>query len=62
MEDNSEDFIVFDESQTNSIGIIKSVIKKVIGKYELFGEEELVEVKHQIAKVSGEYDNYVGRN
>lgn len=53
IEDNNEDWVLFDENRTNSVTIIKSVFKNLIKNYSLFGEEEskklLGEMAHVIA-------------
>ncbi|CAD8151382.1 unnamed protein product [Paramecium pentaurelia] len=40
VEDNSEDYLIYDQDRTNQTTIIKSVMKKIVGKYEILDNEE----------------------
>jgi hypothetical protein len=40
IEDNNQDWLMIDESATNSVKIIKSVFKTLIKPYRLFDEKE----------------------
>ncbi|CAD8051783.1 unnamed protein product [Paramecium primaurelia] len=40
VEDNSEDYLIYDQDRTNQTTIIKSVMKKIVGKYEILENEE----------------------
>lgn len=35
VEDNQDDFIMFDVNRSNNVRMVKDVFKKLIGKYEL---------------------------
>lgn len=50
VEDNQEDFLIYDEERFNDVTIVKSVLKKLIGKYQLFEREELINIKFSISK------------
>jgi hypothetical protein len=52
VEDNSEEYVLYDENQVNDVCIIKSVLKKLIGKYSLFTETEENQIKTDLASVS----------
>lgn len=51
IEDNTSDFVLYNEYLSNDSGVIKSVLKKLIGKYELFSEEEENNIKAEISNV-----------
>jgi hypothetical protein len=36
VEDNQEEFIIYDEDRQNDVTVVRSIIKKLIGRYELF--------------------------
>ncbi|CAD8148051.1 unnamed protein product [Paramecium octaurelia] len=40
VEDNSQDYLIYDQDRTNQTSIIKSVMKKIVGKYEILQNEE----------------------
>jgi hypothetical protein len=40
VEDNTKDYVIFNQDETANINIIKSVFKKLIGPYKLFDEKE----------------------
>ena len=48
VEDNQEEFIIFDEERHNDFTVIKSIIKKLIGKYELFTENEIELIRAEL--------------
>lgn len=39
---------MFDENLTNDVEIIKSVFKKMVGKYDLFSELEKTNIHHEM--------------
>lgn len=49
IEDNNKDMIILDLNATNSVVIVKSIFKKLIGKYEIFTKEEEDELYKSIA-------------
>ncbi|CAD8069493.1 unnamed protein product [Paramecium sonneborni] len=48
VEDNSEDFLIYDQDRTNQTSIIKSVMKKIVGKYEILSNEEEQSIQQSI--------------
>ena len=40
VEENQEDWVIFDENRANSVKIVKSVFKNLIKSYELFSKDE----------------------
>ena len=48
IEDNTEDTVEFNENKKNSVTIIKSVLKNMIGKYPLFTLDEKEILKKEI--------------
>ena len=48
IEDNTEDTVEFNENKKNSVTIIKSVLKNMIGKYTLFTLDEKAILKKEI--------------
>lgn len=51
VEDNQEEFLIFDEERHNNVTVVKSIIKKLIGKFELFTENEIKEIRAELEKV-----------
>lgn len=50
-EDNTDEYIYFDAERVQEIEIVKSVIRKVIGRYDIFDEEEFIKVKQETNNV-----------
>ena len=51
IEDNSEDWVQFDENKSNSITIIKSVFNHLIKNYTLFDEVETNNLMSELSHV-----------
>jgi hypothetical protein len=48
VEDNQEDFIAYDEQLSNEVEIVRCVIKKLIGRYDLFEPTEEEQIRSQL--------------
>ena len=51
VEDNYDDYVIYDEDRYNELHIVKCIFKKLIGKYELFTEEESYRTLEELSKV-----------
>ena len=51
VEDNMEEFILFDPYRTQDKIIVKSVFKRLIGQYKLFDESEIKSTKIILANI-----------
>ncbi|KAM3133249.1 hypothetical protein pb186bvf_014677 [Paramecium bursaria] len=50
VEDNQDDYVIFDESRNNNVAVVKSIIKKIIGKYTLYQQDEEKQIIASIKK------------
>jgi hypothetical protein len=48
VEDNTEEFITYDEFISADRNIIKSVFKKLVGRYTLFQDDEIKVVRKEL--------------
>ena len=55
MEDNSEDYIYYEEKRSNSYWIIKSVFRKLLGKYNVFEESEVARLEEEMGTLLKKY-------
>ena len=51
IEDNDQDYVIFDEELTTDIHIIKSVFKKLIGNIQLIDEADCKKLHNDISLV-----------
>ncbi|CAD8062062.1 unnamed protein product [Paramecium sonneborni] len=51
VEDNSEDYVIYDQDRKNKTSIIKSVMKKIVGKYEILSNEQELSILQSIQQV-----------
>ncbi|CAD8121289.1 unnamed protein product [Paramecium sonneborni] len=51
IEDNTEDYILFNQLNSNSVSIIKSVLKQLLGKYQLFSKQEKQNLEQQLKSI-----------
>ncbi|CAD8088819.1 unnamed protein product [Paramecium sonneborni] len=48
VEDNNEDYVVYDALRSNDVSIVLSVFKQLIGKYELFTKREINTIENEL--------------
>lgn len=51
MEDNAEEFVAYDESLSADRNIVKSVFKKLVGRYTLYDESETSLIRKDLLQV-----------
>ncbi len=51
VEDNNQDYIIFNVNATNSLLIVKTIFKTLIGKYKILTEAEEQELFENIKEV-----------
>ncbi|CAD8082922.1 unnamed protein product [Paramecium sonneborni] len=51
VEDNYEDYIVYDALRSNDTSIVLSIFKQLIGKYELFQKEEIFKIENELKQI-----------
>ncbi|CAD8184600.1 unnamed protein product [Paramecium pentaurelia] len=55
IEDNNEDYVVYDALRSNEIQIVLSVFKQLIGKYELFTKKEIYSIENELKLIFEKY-------
>ncbi|CAD8079188.1 unnamed protein product [Paramecium primaurelia] len=55
VEDNNQDYIVYDALRSNDNKIVMSVFKQLIGKYELFTKKEINSIENQLKHIFEKY-------
>lgn len=50
-EDNDEEYVYYNPQREQEVDIVKSVARKVIGRYEVFSAEEHARVRQQTIEV-----------
>ncbi|CAD8182257.1 unnamed protein product [Paramecium pentaurelia] len=55
IEDNNQDYIVYDALRSNDIQIVMSVFKQLIGKYELFTKKEINSIENELKHIFEKY-------
>ncbi len=51
IEDNNQDYIEFDLKRTNSIGVVRTIFRKLVGKYIIMSENEEEQMNFDLSRV-----------
>ncbi|CAD8147943.1 unnamed protein product [Paramecium octaurelia] len=56
-EDNSQEFVVYNDQLTQSTTIVRSILQKLIGNYEILTNEIEIQKTKEITQIIGKYKN-----
>jgi hypothetical protein len=48
VEDNAEEYVTYDEQLKADRNIIKSVFKKLVGRYQLYTDDEILAIRKEL--------------
>lgn len=51
IEDNYEEFVEFDEELTLSVIVVKSILRNLLGAYQIYNDEEMKQVRGRVREV-----------